>query len=396
MLRIGLTGGIGAGKSEVATRLAGHGAVVIDADQLARAVIAPGTDGFAELTAAFGDGLVDEHGALDRAALAERVFADEAARRTLEGIIHPRVRARTAELTAAAAPDAIVVNDVPLLVETGLAATYHLVIVVAAAEPTRVVRLTRHRGMAEAHARARIRSQASDEQRRLAADVVFRNDADLAELHGAVDAVWRDRLVPYEENLRLRRAAPVGEQLSVRPYDPTWPEQFARLAGRIRRVAGELPVHHIGSTAVPGLAAKDVIDVQLTVPDLAAADALADQLAEAGFPPLPGDWVDTPKPDAPQESAWRKRVHGSADPGRMVNLHVRPAGSPGQRLSLLLRDWLRADPAARDEYAERKRVLAGAHRRTSEYSAAKEPWFTEVWSRAQQWAAQSGWQPPAQ
>src|SRR5690606_4987528 len=121
VLRVGLTGGIGAGKSEVARRLAGHGAVVVDADRLAREVVAPGTDGLAEMVARFGRRVLTADGGLDRAALAAVVFDDEAARRDLEAIIHPRVRARTAALVAAAPSDAVVVNDVPLLVEAGLA-----------------------------------------------------------------------------------------------------------------------------------------------------------------------------------------------------------------------------------------------------------------------------------
>src|SRR2546430_13757968 len=129
---VGLTGGIGAGKSVVAARLAELGAVVIDADRLAREVVAPGTDGFAEVVAAFGTGVVTPDGALDRPALGRLVFADPAARERLEKIIHPRVRARTAELAAAAPPGTVVVNDVPLLVETGLADTFELVVVVLA------------------------------------------------------------------------------------------------------------------------------------------------------------------------------------------------------------------------------------------------------------------------
>ena len=130
VLRVGLTGGIGAGKSEVGRRLADHGAVVVDADQLAREVVAPGTDGLAEVVAQFGPEVLTSDGSLDRAALGARVFDDASARQALERIIHPRVRARSAELTKAAPADAIVVNEVPLLVEAGLAATYHLVVVV--------------------------------------------------------------------------------------------------------------------------------------------------------------------------------------------------------------------------------------------------------------------------
>src|SRR5688572_113811 len=126
MLMVGLTGGIGSGKSAVAARLAELGAVVIDADRLAREVVAPGTDGLAEVVAGFGPEVLDASGALDRAALGRRVFGDEAARRRLEAIIHPRVRSRTADLVAAAPPGSVVVNDVPLLVEAGLAAGFEV------------------------------------------------------------------------------------------------------------------------------------------------------------------------------------------------------------------------------------------------------------------------------
>src|SRR5438270_237128 len=191
---VGLTGGIGAGKSVVAARLAELGAVVIDSDRLAREVVAPGTDGLAEVVAAFGDDVVDGDGALDRTALARRVFADPEARERLEKIIHPRVRARTAELIKEAPEGAVVVNDVPLLVEAGLADTFDLVVVVLASEPVRIRRLTGVRGMSEAEARSRIAAQATDEQRRAVADVVLVNDGTLDELREAVDEVWRSRL----------------------------------------------------------------------------------------------------------------------------------------------------------------------------------------------------------
>jgi dephospho-CoA kinase len=189
MLMVGLTGGIGAGKSAVAARFAELGAVVIDADRLARAVVAPGTEGLADVVAEFGPEILEPSGALDRAAVGRLVFADEAARRRLESIIHPRVRARTAELVAAAPADAVVVNDVPLLVEAGLAAAYDVVVVVLAPERSRVERLARDRGMDATEAYARIAAQATDEQRREVADVVIENDGSLADLMGEVDAV---------------------------------------------------------------------------------------------------------------------------------------------------------------------------------------------------------------
>ncbi|GIH18116.1 dephospho-CoA kinase [Rugosimonospora africana] len=196
IVKVGLTGGIGAGKSEVARRLAELGAQVIDADKLAREVVAPGTDGLAEVVAAFGPEVLGPDGALDRPALGRRVFGDDEARRRLESIIHPRVRARTAELVAAQPPDAVVVNDVPLLVEAGLAKGFDLVVVVLADEAARVRRLVEVRGMSEDEARSRIAAQATDEQRRAAADVILHNDGTLDELRAAVDDLWRERLNP--------------------------------------------------------------------------------------------------------------------------------------------------------------------------------------------------------
>jgi dephospho-CoA kinase len=196
IVMVGLTGGIGAGKSEVARRLTELGAQVIDADRLAREVVAPGTDGLAEVVSVFGAEVLGPDGALDRPALGRRVFGDDAVRHRLESIIHPRVRARTAELVAAAPPGSVVVNDVPLLVETGLAAGFDVVVVVQADEAGRVRRLMDIRGMSETEARARIAAQATDEQRAAVADVVLRNDGSLEELRAAVDDLWRDRLNP--------------------------------------------------------------------------------------------------------------------------------------------------------------------------------------------------------
>ncbi len=390
---VGLTGGIGAGKSAVARRLAQHGAVVIDADRLAREVVEPGTDALAEAVAAFGPEILGADGALDRPALGARVFGDDAARRTLERIIHPRVRARTAALAAAAPVDAVVVNDVPLLVETGLAPTYHLVVVVAATEETRIRRLAGTRGMTREQAEARIAAQAGDDRRRAVADVVLDNDAALGDLHAHVDRLWRDRLRPYEQNLRHRRAAPSGERLHIAEYDPTWPAQAARLIARIRHAAGPATeVHHIGSTAVPGLPAKDLIDLMLVVRTLDEADALAGTLAGVGLPSREGEWHDNARGEPGK--TWPKRLHGSADPGRPVNLHVRVAGSPGWRFALLMRDHLRAVPAAREGYAAAKMRWRAEHPDVGGYAEAKEPWFDAEADAAEEWAVRTGWTPP--
>ncbi|MEV4442307.1 dephospho-CoA kinase [Streptomyces sp. NPDC049577] len=193
MLKVGLTGGIGAGKSEVSRLLAAHGAVIVDADRIAREVVEPGTPGLAAVVAEFGPGVLTAEGALDRPALGAVVFADAARLAALNAIVHPLVAARSAELEAAAPPDAVVVHDVPLLAENGLAPRYHLVVVVDAGDDTRLDRLVRLRGMTPDEARARMAAQATREARLAVADIVIDNDGSLEALRTQVDEVW-DRL----------------------------------------------------------------------------------------------------------------------------------------------------------------------------------------------------------
>ena len=192
--RVALTGGIGSGKSTVARLLAEHGAVVVDADALAREVVEPGTPGLAAVVAEFGPSVLAGDGSLDRAALAAVVFADPSRRQALEAIVHPLVGARSAELIAGAPAEAVVVYDVPLLAEsagTGRDRTgeWDAVVVVEATIEQRVARLVA-RGLPEPDARARIAAQATDEQRRAIADQVLDNSGDLAHLEAQVDTLW--------------------------------------------------------------------------------------------------------------------------------------------------------------------------------------------------------------
>jgi len=189
---VGLTGGVGSGKSTVSARLAELGAVVIDADAIAREVVEPGTPGLAAVVERFGKDVLDADGRLDRPKVAAIVFNDDAARADLNAIIHPLVGQRTGELMAAAAPGDIVIYDVPLLVESDMAAGFEVVIVVETDPELRVKRLEQ-RGMPEADARARIAIQATDAQRRAVADELIENNGTRDELIAAVDAVW-DRL----------------------------------------------------------------------------------------------------------------------------------------------------------------------------------------------------------
>ncbi|PWI43487.1 dephospho-CoA kinase [Streptomyces sp. ICBB 8177] len=190
MLKVGLTGGIGAGKSEVSRLLAAYGAVVVDADRIAREVVEPGTGGLAAVVAEFGPEVLRADGTLDRPRLGAIVFGDPGRLAALNAIVHPLVGRRSAELEAAAGPDAIVVHDVPLLTENGLAPLYDLVVVVDASSETRLERLTRLRGMGEEEARSRMAAQATRQQRLAVADLVIDNDGPLEALEPQVKRVW--------------------------------------------------------------------------------------------------------------------------------------------------------------------------------------------------------------
>lgn len=401
MLKIGLTGGIASGKSLVASRLQELGAVLIDADAIARQVVEPGTPGLERVVEAFGQGILDQDGRLDRPQLGSIVFRDARQREVLNGIIHPLVREAAAAIAAAAGAGDIVVQDIPLLVETGQVSNFHLVLVVDAPDDVRLQRMVEFRGMTPEDARSRMAAQATRQARNAAADVLLSNAGTREELLAQVDALWDQRLVPFVENLRRGvRASRPGAAVMV-PADATWSTQAERLAARIAASApGEiLAVDHIGSTSVPGLAAKDVIDLQLAVTDLGTADRIAPLLTAAGYPAVPHANADTPKSADPDPRQWEKRFHANADPGRPVNLHVRVAGSPGWRYALQFRDWLRAEPSALAIYEAHKRELAAKHAEdhgTTGYADAKEPWFTDVaWPLMNEWSDRTGWQPPS-
>ncbi|MET7854405.1 dephospho-CoA kinase [Streptomyces avermitilis] len=192
MLKVGLTGGIGAGKSEVSRLLVARGAVLIDADRIAREVVAPGTPGLAAVVEAFGTDVLAPDGSLDRPKLGAIVFADPDKLAVLNAIVHPLVGARSRELETAAAADSVVIHDVPLLAENGLAPLYDLVVVVDASPETQLDRLVRLRGMTEQDARARMAAQATREKRLTIADVVIDNDVPLEQLERRVGDVWAD------------------------------------------------------------------------------------------------------------------------------------------------------------------------------------------------------------
>ena len=399
MLRIGLSGGIGAGKSTVSSTFSDLGGIVVDGDVISREVVEPGTEGLAKLVEAFGEQILSDDGSLNRPALAAIAFSDEEKRQTLNGIVHPLVGKRRSELIDEAGDDAVIVEDIPLLVESGMAPMFPLVIIVNADEDLRVKRLIEHRGFSEEDARARIAAQATEEQRRAVADVWLDNTGSADELVEQARALWHQRILPFEQNLDA--GEPARPQPVLVPYDPSWPDQARRIAARLKTACGHLAVRvdHIGSTAVPGLAAKDVIDMQVTVASLDDADALAEALTGAGYVRMPVT-ADVGKPDSrstvaefdhtDDESLWHKRLHCSADPGRPTNVHLRVDGWPDQQFALLFVDWLTANSEVRERYLAVKRDAERAADIAS-YAAAKEPWFADAYREAWAWADASGW-----
>jgi dephospho-CoA kinase len=404
MLRIGLTGGIGAGKSVLSATFAQCGGIIVDGDVIAREVVEPGTEGLASLVDAFGDDILLPDGALDRPALAAKAFRDDEARQRLNGIVHPLVGKRRAEIIAAVHDDAVVVEDIPLLVESGMAPLFPLVVIVHADVEVRLRRLVEQRGMSEEDARARIAAQADDEQRRAVADVWLDNSGTQEDLVGRTRDVWNNRILPFAHNLAERQIARAPARLA--PADPTWPDQARRIINRLNTTCGHraLRVDHIGSTAVPEFDAKDVIDIQITVESLAVADELVEPLLAAGYPRLEHITEDVAKSDARSavaqfdhsndSSLWHKRIHASADPGRPTNVHIRVDGWPNQQFALLFVDWLAANPGVRADYLDVKRKAdADGGGDIARYVNAKEPWFLDAYRRAWLWADSTGWRP---
>lgn len=299
MLRIGLTGGIGAGKSTVARLLADRGAEIIDADVIAREVVAPGEPLLEALAEAFGAEIIDPDGRLDRARLAAAAFADAESTARLDALMHPVIRDRTAQRFAASAAE-VVVHDVPLLVENRMEVGYHLSLLVDVPATVRLDRLVETRGMDRADAQARIARQADDEQRRAACDVIIDNAGARADTAAAVDRLWTGRLAPFAANLAAGRPARRGEGTGTagRAGD------VDRLIAKLRHGTGEkYPITRDDADAGEGVPA-----LGLMVPDSAAAEALSPVLTRLGFPPA---------------HAGDDRQRASADPGLPAVLALR-------------------------------------------------------------------------
>ncbi len=379
MLRSGLTGGIGAGKSTVSATFSECGGIVVDGDIIAREVVEPGTTGLTKLVESFGSQILRPDGALDRPALAAIAFSDENKRQTLNGIVHPLVAHRRSELIAAAAEDAVIVEDIPLLVESQMAPMFPLVVIVDADPEVRVRRLIDHRGFSEADARARIAAQATEEQRRRVADVWLDNSGSQGRIVEQARDLWYHRILPFAHNLGSHTPGPEPHRMV--PADPSWPQQAGRILARLNTACGHraLRIDHIGSTAITGMDARDVIDVQVTVAGPETADELAEHLLAAGYPRIDAVTAEAALDDDTGGSLWHKRFHASADPGRPTHVHIRVDGAPNQRFALLFVAWLNANPGVRADYLAAKRDASGAR------------WIRDAYHGAWLWAAGTGW-----
>lgn len=376
MLKIGLTGGIGAGKSTVSEILAAHGAVIIDADKIAREVVAPGEPLLDRLAERFGKGIITDDRGLDRAQLAAAAFVDEDSTAALNALMHPAIRDRTLAHFAEYADAEVVVHDVALLVENAMTPAYHLNLLVDVPAELRLERLIKARGMERGDAESRIARQANDEDRYAACDVIIDNAGPVSQTQAAVARLVEDRLLPFAANLKRQHRAARGPAELVDPAGENWPLQAQQIIAKLHHGLGDrLTIDHIGSTAVPGLAAKDVIDLQLLVPDLDAARALAPGLAGLGYPGQDG--VD----NLGEGCSESKRFHANTDPGRAVNLHIRTEGSVGAVFAREFVHLLRHDDGERERYAQLKRTLAHEHAgdgKTEGYAEAKEPYFLQM------------------
>lgn len=316
MLRIGLTGGIGAGKSTVAGLLADRGAEIIDADAIAREVVAPGEPLLDVLAEAFGDDIIAADGGLDRAALAAVAFADPDSTARLGALMHPVIRDRTAERFAASTAE-VVVHDVPLLVENHMEVGYHLSLLVDVPAEVRLERLVATRGMGRTDAETRIARQADDAQRRAACDVIIANTGIVDATAELVDRLWTDRLAPFAVNLAAgrpaRREAGATEAESSEGGSHLGGRRDgdgARLIAKLRHGTGEeFPI----TEAEP--APTGPIRLEITVPEASAAEALSPRLTTLGFPPVVEGAAAT-------EPGLIGR-HANADPGLPVDLTVR-------------------------------------------------------------------------
>ncbi|MGO1175724.1 MAG: dephospho-CoA kinase [Brevibacterium aurantiacum] len=373
MLKIGLTGGIGAGKSTVSEILAAHGAVIVDADKIAREVVAPGEPLLALLAQRFGEDIVAADGGLDRAQLAAAAFVDEESTAALNALMHPAIRDRTTEHFAKHSDAEVVVHDVALLVENSMTSAYHLNLLVDVPAELRLERLMSARGMARDDAEARIARQAGDEERYAVCDVIIDNAESVRQTQDRVARLVEDRILPFAANLEAQRRAERGPAELVDPVGQDWPIQAQRIIDKLHHGLGkQFRIDHIGSTAVPGLAAKDVIDLQLLVSDLDMARELAPRLALLGYPGHDGS------DNLGEGRLESKRFHANTDPGRAVNLHVRTEASVGAVFAREFVQLLRSDDCERERYAQLKRTLANDHAgegQSESYAEAKEPYF---------------------
>ncbi|SLM98344.1 MULTISPECIES: dephospho-CoA kinase [Brevibacterium] len=307
-LLIGLTGGIGAGKSTVASLFRSRGAAVVDADAIAREVVEPGEPALLALTEEFGDGILTEAGELDRAALATAAFASADRTAALNAIMHPAIGDRTHARMAELADHGVVVHDVPLLVENGMTARYHLSVLVDVSEDIRLERLTTSRGLDREDALRRIRAQAADEQRRRACDAILDNSTTEQQLEARFSTLWEERIEPFRRHRAAGTPAQPSELAAGETSSEAQEAAGARLVARIERAASAAGMT-CTATHEPG---PQGVEIALSVVDGDTASRVRSVLADVGFAPV--------AEDAAPHAATERYAH--TDPGRPAFVSV--------------------------------------------------------------------------
>lgn len=390
LLHIGLTGGIGAGKSTVAAIFAELGAQIIDADKLAHEVLEPGSSALAEIGEVFGSEFINSAGELERGALGAYVFNNPEQLKKLNAIVHPAVAKLTKDRVAELPADAVIVHDVPLIAENDLKANYHLVFVAQCPQQIRMDRLTQERGMSLENARSRIAAQANDEQRRKIADALIPTHGSIETTRAAVEKLWQERVLPMQRNMMQNTRSPHSPQVRLLPNPPeprSWQVQAQQLMDRIivvlkdvgLQVGTDFTVDHIGSTAIGGIWAKDVLDVQLQVINESAQERISQALIAGGFPGQPA--FDYAKSGWPAGAGNRvpKMFHANADPAREVHIHIRAVDSLAASYALNFVKLHRQSLIQRDRYAQLKAQLLRTTANRAEYADRKEAYFDDVW-----------------
>lgn len=377
MIKIGLSGGIGSGKSTVVKMLSSCGAYIIDSDKLAREVVEPGTPGLHSIVEHFGEKVLAESGELNRNALSAIVFQSDEARKVLNSITHPRIAQRTQQLIEEAPRDSIIVHDTPLLVELNLGVFYDAVIIVWASMETRLHRLQKYRDMPQEEALSRIHAQTSDEIRSQTADVVIDNNSTVEAARAQVYDLFYHYLVPWRDH--LIEGEPLSMPISLVSHqgkNPIAPKIIARLWTLLHSVtdSGIVSIEHIGATSMNLSLGQDIIDIHITVTHWNKKDIILSTLKDGGYVMVKYRH---------DEEKLAEYILSSTNPLRKSCIYIHHVDNPCREMYLHSNEFLRLHPQYHQQYIQSK--VEGLL--SEKYSHNKKLFFESLYPQIQQWRA---------